>query len=224
MTYGELQLAYGKETVFSCVADVRDPCQVRECVERAEVTFHCIDILVNNAAVTKIRKIEELEDCDIDEVIDTNLKGYFYFARDVVKVMKRAGRGGIILIISSKNGLEGASEKSLYSATKAGEIVLARALARELGPLGIRVNTICPDAVLEGSKLWERGGDYSMATAARYGITEAEIPDYYRQRCALRANISPKDVADAALFLVSEKAAKITGAVLTVDGGVAFVR
>ena len=101
---------------------------------------------------------------------------------------------------------------------------MARSLARELGPMGIRVNTICPDAVLEGSKLWERGGQYSLATAKRYGIREDGIPEYYRQRCALKVNIKPEDVSDAALFLVSERASKITGAILTVDGGVAYVR
>ena len=101
---------------------------------------------------------------------------------------------------------------------------MARALARELGRFGIRVNSICPDAVHRGSKLWERGGDYSRATATRYGITEEQIPEYYRHRCSLQTNIQPEDVANAALFLTSESSRTTTGAVLTVDGGVAYVR
>jgi NAD(P)-dependent dehydrogenase (short-subunit alcohol dehydrogenase family) len=100
---------------------------------------------------------------------------------------------------------------------------MARALAQELGPFGIRVNAICPDAVLEGSALWE-DDNYRLGTAERYGITEEEIPDYYRERCALKTNVYPEDVANAAVFLLSEQAAKITGTILTVDGGVAFVR
>lgn len=100
----------------------------------------------------------------------------------------------------------------------------ADALARELGPFGIRVNTICPDAVHEGSKLWEKGGHYSVGTAKRYGITEDDIPEYYRQRCALKVNIHPKDIAHAALFLAGDQSEKITGTILTVDGGVAYVR
>jgi NAD(P)-dependent dehydrogenase (short-subunit alcohol dehydrogenase family) len=129
-----------------------------------------------------------------------------------------------MLIISSKNGLAGASDKSLYSSVKGGGITMARSLAQELGPFGIRVNVICPDAVHKGSKLWEPGGDYSVGTAKRYNITEAQIPDYYRRRCALKVNMEPEDIADAALFLCSRQSDKITGAVLTVDGGVAFVR
>lgn len=100
---------------------------------------------------------------------------------------------------------------------------MARALAKELGRFGIRVNSICPDAVLEGSGLWE-DDSYRLGTAKRYNIAEEEIPNYYKERCALKTNIDPGDVANAALFLVSDQSAKITGAILTVDGGVAFVR
>jgi NAD(P)-dependent dehydrogenase (short-subunit alcohol dehydrogenase family) len=167
--------------------------------------------------------VEALSDEDIDLIIDTNLKGYAKCAREAVRIMKAAGTKGSLLFISSKNGLVGASNKSLYCATKGGELAMARALAKELGRFGIRVNSICPDAVLEGSGLWE-DDDYRLGTAKRYNIAEEEIPEYYRQRCALKANIDPQDVADAALYLVSAKAAKVTGAILTVDGGVAFVR
>jgi NAD(P)-dependent dehydrogenase (short-subunit alcohol dehydrogenase family) len=93
----------------------------------------------------------------------------------------------------------------------------------ELGGFGIRVNAICPDAVLEGSGLWE-DDDYRLSTARRYNISEDDIPDFYRERCALKVNIKPEDVANAALFLLSGQSAKITGAILTVDGGVAYVR
>ena len=220
----KLKDMYGSANVLDIVADVRSPQQTRHCLALAVKQFGKIDILVNNAAVTRIRKIDEVLDGDIDEIIDTNLKGYFYYAREFVKLAKTNKTKGVILIISSKNGLEGASEKSLYSAVKGGEITMARALARELGPFGIRVNTICPDAVHKGSKLWERGGHYSVATAQRYNITEDQIPEYYRQRCALKVNIEPEDVANAALFLCSDRSSKISGAVLSVDGGVAYVR
>jgi NAD(P)-dependent dehydrogenase (short-subunit alcohol dehydrogenase family) len=85
------------------------------------------------------------------------------------------------------------------------------------------VNSICPDAVLEGSALWE-DDSYRLGTARRYNIPEEAIPDYYKERCALHVSIEPADVANAALFLLSSQAAKTTGAILTVDGGVAFVR
>lgn len=220
----KLKDTYGPDRILDIVADVRNSQQSKKSIEQVAGQFGKVDILVNNAAATRIHKIDETHDHDIDEIIDTNLKGYFYYAREFVKLAKKNNTKGAILIISSKNGLEGAAEKSLYSAVKGGEITMARALARELGPFGIRVNTICPDAVHKDSELWKHGGHYSLATAKRYNITEDQIPEYYRQRCALKVNIEPEDVANAALFLCSEQSAKITGAIVSVDGGVAYVR
>jgi NAD(P)-dependent dehydrogenase (short-subunit alcohol dehydrogenase family) len=219
----ELNATYGRGVALAVVADVRDSLQVERAFGRAWEQFGRLDILVNNAAVTQIKPVDALSDQDIDLVLDTNLKGYVRCAREAVRIMKQSGIQGSLLFISSKNGLVGASEKSLYSASKGGELALARALAQELGKFGIRVNTICPDAVLEGSGLWENG-DYRAGTARRYSISEDEIPNYYRSRSALKTNILPEDVANAAVFLVSDKASKITGAIITVDGGVAFVR
>jgi NAD(P)-dependent dehydrogenase (short-subunit alcohol dehydrogenase family) len=219
----ELVAKYGLGFVLPVVADAGDGQQVKRAFELALREFGRLDILVNNAAVTQIKPVDALSDEDIDIIIDTNLKGYVKCAREAVKIMKGAGTKGSLLFISSKNGLVGASNKSLYCASKGGELALARALARELGAFGIRVNTICPDAVLEGSSLWE-DDDYRLGTAKRYNIPEEEIPNYYKNRCALKTNIQPEDVANAALFLVSNQAAKITGAIITVDGGVAFVR
>jgi NAD(P)-dependent dehydrogenase (short-subunit alcohol dehydrogenase family) len=219
----ELAAQYGHGSVLPVVADVCDSQQVKQAFDLALREFGRLDILVNNAAVTQIKPVDALSDQDIDLIIDTNLKGYVKCAREAVRIMKQSRTNGSLLFISSKNGLVGASDKSLYCATKGGELTLARALAKELGVFGIRVNTICPDAVLEGSSLWEND-DYRLGTAKRYNIPEEEIPDYYKSRSALKTNIEPQDVANAALFLVSNQAAKITGAVITVDGGVAFVR
>jgi NAD(P)-dependent dehydrogenase (short-subunit alcohol dehydrogenase family) len=219
----ELVAGFGPDRLLTILADVCDSGQVRRAFERTLEQFGRLDILVNNAAVTQIKPVDELTDLDIDQIVDTNLKGYIKCAREAAGIMKRSGTRGSLLFISSKNGLHGASNKSLYSATKGGELALARALAQELGSFGIRVNSICPDAVLEGSALWEEG-TYRAGTAQRYNISEAEIPEYYKQRCALKTNIEPVDVANAALFLLSSASSKITGTILSVDGGVAFVR
>ena len=219
----ELVEKYGPGWTLPLVADVCDSQDVKRSFAQTLKEYGRLDILVNNAAVTQIRAVDLVTDDDIDSIIDTNLKGYVKCAREAVRIMKESGTEGSLLFISSKNGLAGASNKSLYCATKGGELAMARALAQELGPFGIRVNSICPDAVLEGSALWE-DDNYRLGTAERYGITEEEIPDYYRERCALKTNVYPEDVANAAVFLLSEQAAKITGTILTVDGGVAFVR
>ena len=219
----ELEGIYGGENVLALEADVRDSPSVQRAFEAALEKFGRLDILVNNAAATQIMAVDEVADEDIDRIVDTNLKGYIKCAREAVAIMKRMAIRGVLLFVSSKNGLEGASEKSLYCATKGGELTLARALARELGPSGIRVNSVCPDAVLKGSALWE-DRDYWEGTCRRYNITREQIPDHYAQRCALKTTIDPEDVAEAALFLASDRSAKITGAILSVDGGVAYVR
>ena len=219
----ELVGQFGPGRVLAVLADVCDSGQVRNAFDLTLTEFGRLDILVNNAAATQIKAVDDLTDEDIDRIVDTNLKGYIKCAREAAGIMKRAGIRGAMLFVSSKNGLQGAANKSLYCATKGGELTLARALALELGAFGIRVNSICPDAVLEGSALWE-DDSYRLGTARRYNISEEEIPEYYRQRCALKTNIEPADVANAALFLLSSGAAKITGAILSVDGGVAFVR
>lgn len=219
----ELAAESGPGRVLTCTADVTDSTQVRRAFERTLEEFGRLDILVNNAAATQIKAVDALTDSDIDLIVDTNLKGYIKCAREAARILKEAGAGGAMLFVSSKNGLHGAANKSLYCATKGGELALARALALELGEFGIRVNSICPDAVLQGSALWE-DDNYRLGTARRYHISEEEIPEYYRQRSALKTNIDPVDVANAALFLLSANAAKITGAILSVDGGVAFVR
>lgn len=215
---------HGADRVLACQVDVRDTAQINAGFDAVLEKYGAVDVLVNNAAVTGIKSVDAITDQELDSIIDIDLKGYIKCARRAVVEMKRSGKGGSILMISSKNGLEGASDKCLYSAAKGGILTLARALAKELGPFGIRVNSICPDAVLEGSYIWREGGDYRQDTAKRYGLSSDAIPNYYVQRCALKRRIQPEDIAAGASFLVSEQALAITGMILPIDGGVAFVR
>jgi NAD(P)-dependent dehydrogenase (short-subunit alcohol dehydrogenase family) len=220
----QLANQYGEDYIFSCCVDVGSTKEIEQGFDRIMETFGSVDILVNNAAVTGINTVDSITDEEIDSIIDIDLKGYIRCTRRAVAEMKKAKRGGSILMVSSKNGLEGASEKCLYSAAKGGILTMARALAKELGPFDIRVNSICPDAVLEGSYIWREGGDYRKGTCKRYGITSEQIPEHYRQRCVLKRTITSEDIAAAAVFLTSDKARAITGVILPVDGGVAFVR
>ena len=109
-----------------------------------------------------------------------------------------------------------------YSTAKAAEVILAL-LAAEGGPFGIRVNSVLPDAVLQGSEIWIRVGE---KRAAAYGISPDELEEHYRKRTTLMVNVYPEDVAEAIAFLASSKSAKTTGCMITVDGGVpaAFTR
>lgn len=123
-----------------------------------------------------------------------------------------------------QNSVYAGKNASAYSAAKALEAHLARCIAAEGGELGIRVNTVLPDAILQGSAIWN--SSWREERAAAYGIEPDQLEEYYRQRTTLRVNIYPRDIAEGIAFFASARAEKTTGCMLTVDGGVpaAFTR
>jgi NAD(P)-dependent dehydrogenase (short-subunit alcohol dehydrogenase family) len=123
------------------------------------------------------------------------------------------------VFVASKNGLVGGRNASAYSSAKALEVHLARCLAEEGGDAGIRVNTVNPDAVLQGSGIWN--SEWRDARARTYGIAPSELEEHYRARTTLKVNVLPDDVAEAVLFFASSRSMKSTGNILNVDGGVA---
>ena len=134
--------------------------------------------------------------------------------------MKRQGTGGSIVFIASKNALVAGRNAAAYSSAKAAELHLARCLAEEGGPDGIRVNTVNPDAVLSGSRIWD--SSWREERAAAYGIAPDELEEHYRARTTLGVNIEPDDIAAAVLHFASDaRSGKSTGNILNVDGGVA---
>ena len=114
--------------------------------------------------------------------------------------MKQQARGGSIIFIGSKNSVVAGKNASAYSAAKAAELHLARCLAEEGGASGIRVNTVLPDAVLQGSNIWNSA--WKEARAKNYGIKAEELDEYYRSRTTLKVNIYPEDIAEAVLVLL----------------------
>ena len=131
------------------------------------------------------------------------------------------GTGGSIVFVGSKNALAPGKGAAAYSAAKAAELHLARCLAEELGGHGIRVNTVNPDAVLEGSRIWDSSWREERARA--YGIEPDELESFYRERTTLKVNVLPADIAAAILFFASPaRSGKSTGNILNVDGGVAL--
>jgi NAD(P)-dependent dehydrogenase (short-subunit alcohol dehydrogenase family) len=120
--------------------------------------------------------------------------------------------------VATKNVMSPGKDFSAYSAAKAAEAQLAKVLALEAGPRGIRSNIVNPDAVFRESKLWS--ADVREKRARAQGIGVEELEDFYRKRNLLARPILPDDVAEAVLFLASDRSAKTTGCTLTVDGGV----
>ena len=130
--------------------------------------------------------------------------------------------GGSIVNLSSKSGLQASKDNTPYSVTKAGELHMTRGWAMELGEYGIRVNSVCPGNVFEGSKIWNP--QYIKTCAKKYGIKPEEVIPFYVNRTILKREIKGQDIADAVVFLCSDKSATITGQALVADAGQAMVR
>jgi len=139
-------------------------------------------------------------------------------------MMKSQRLGGSIVFVASKNALAASSGAAAYSTAKAAELHLARSMALELAPDKIRVNTVNPDAVLQGSHIWS--GSWRAERARAYGIDPSELEKFYRERSLLKENVTPEDVAEAVHFFASDRSAKSTGNILNVDAGnaTAFTR
>ena len=145
------------------------------------------------------RRLKKPRCSDWQRQIDILLTGYFLVAREAFKVMKAQGIGGTMVFVGSKNSLAAGKGASAYSAAKAGEVHLARCLAEEGGALGIRVNSVLPDAVIQGSSIWD--SQWKEARAAQYGIAVDDLNDFYRKRNTLKVEILPEDLAEAIAFL-----------------------
>jgi rhamnulose-1-phosphate aldolase/alcohol dehydrogenase len=181
--------------------------------------FGGVDIVVSNAGVASSAALEDTSLAEWDRNHDILVKGYFLVSREAFRILKRQDGGGSIVFVASKNALVAGKNAAAYSSAKAAELHLARCLAEEGGASGIRVNTVNPDAVLQGSRIW--GSSWREERAAAYGIAPDELEEHYRKRTTLGVNIFPEDIAQAVLHFASPaRSGKSTGNVLNVDGGV----
>lgn len=181
-----------------------------------------LDILVNAAGVAPAYSLLDLPADKWRFALEVNLTGYFLMAQTAARIMTAQGIGGSIINISSKSGLDPSKNNTPYNATKAGEIHMARGWALELGPHNIRVNSVCPGNVFEGSKIWNP--DYIKVCAKKYGIKPEEVIPYYVSKTALNLEIKGQDIADSVVFLASDQARRITGQTLVTDAGQVYVR
>jgi len=187
-------------------------------MRRAVLEYGGLDVLVASAGLATSASITEttLEDWELNYAVLA--RGYFLAAREAFRVLLEQGRGGSVVFVGSKNALVAGANAAAYSSAKAASLHLARCLAEEGGPHGIRVNTVNPDAVIQDSGIWS--SDWKAERASTYGVSEDELQSFYRERTKLGVSVYPEDVAEAVAFLAGPRSAKSTGNVINVDGGV----
>ncbi len=220
----ELGKRFGKDNVRGVIANVTSEAQTIEAFRKTLVEYGGLDILVSNAGISSAAPFEDTTLEVWDRNISILATGYFLVSREAYRILKKQKLGGSIVFIASKNGLAASAGASAYGAAKAAEIHLARCLALEGAPFGIRVNTINPDAVLRGSKIWQ--GEWRSQRAQSNRIGEDDLEEFYRKRSLLQRSVFPEDIAEAAYFLASDLSAKSTGNIINVDAGnaVSFTR
>ncbi|MFC5451857.1 bifunctional aldolase/short-chain dehydrogenase [Paenibacillus aestuarii] len=220
----ELNEQHGDHRAFAVKIDVTKEEEVEAAFRETILAYGGVDIIVNNAGLATSSPFDETSLKEWNLNMNVLSTGYFLVAREAFKIMKKQKVGGSMVFVGSKNSVYAGKNASAYSTAKAAEIHLARCIAAEGGEYGIRVNSVLPDAVLQGSAIWNSG--WRNERAAAYGIEPDQLEEYYRKRTTLLVNIFPKDIAEAIVYFASSKADKTTGCMITVDGGVpaAFTR
>ncbi|MBR6905885.1 MAG: 3-oxoacyl-[Selenomonadaceae bacterium] len=196
----EIEAAGGEALLVQ--ANVADAAAVEEMVAKVVEAFGGIDVLVNNAGITRDGLLVRMKDEDFDAVLDTNLKGVFYCTKVVSKLMMKK-RSGRIVNMTSVVGVNGNAGQTNYAAAKAGVIGFSKSAAKEFASRGITVNMVAPGFI-----------DTDMTSVLSDKAKEAALAGIPLQRMG-----TPENVADAVAFLVSDQAAYITGQVIHVDGG-----
>ena len=219
-----LMATHGAGRALPVGVNVTHEAEVSAAFTATVLAYGGVDIVVSNAGIASSAPIEETTLAEWERNIGVLATGYFLVSRAAFRVWKAQGTGGALVFVASKNALASGKNAAAYSAAKAAELHLARCLADEGGAFGIRVNSVCPDAVLQGSTIWS--GSWRAERARAYGIPEDQLEAHYRNRTVLKVSVLPEDIAEAVAFFAGPRAAKTTGGVLTVDGGVsaAYVR
>jgi rhamnulose-1-phosphate aldolase/alcohol dehydrogenase len=213
----EVIAACGAGRALGVAMDVASEASVRAAFELAVLQYGGVDIVVSNAGIAHSAPIDQLQLADWERSFAVNATGHFLVAREGLRVMKEQGTGGAFVFVATKNVMSPGKDFGAYSASKAAEAQLAKVLALEGGPLGVRANIVNPDAVFRDSRLWS--DEVRRERARAQGIAVDDLEDYYRKRNILARPILPEDVAEAVLFLASDRSAKTTGCTITVDGG-----
>ena len=188
--------------VVAYASNAADFAQTEEVVNKIIEDFQSIDILVNNAGITKDGLMLRMSEAQWDAVINVNLKSAFNFIHASLPQMMKQRKGSIINM-ASVVGVHGNAGQANYASSKAGLIALAKSVAQEMGPKGIRANAIAPGFI---------------ETAMTAALPE-KVREEWKKRIPLRRGGTPEDIAEVATFLASDMSSYVTGQVIQIDGG-----
>jgi rhamnulose-1-phosphate aldolase/alcohol dehydrogenase len=217
-TAKDIVTAVGGGRALGLSMDVTSEASIRAAFEATILAYGGLDVLVSNAGTAHSAPVAAMALADWERSFAVNATGHFLVAREAMRLLTLQGLGGALVFVATKNVMAPGKDFAAYSAAKAAEAQLAKVLALEGAPHGIRSNIVNPDAVFQDSRLWSE--DVRRQRAAAQGIRVEDLEDFYRRRNLLGVRILPEDVAEAVLFLASDRSAKTTGCTLTVDGGV----
>ena len=219
----EATLQYGTDQAIGFCCDVTKAESLEDAIQKTCLQFGGLDIVVHSAGLAISKPLAETTELDWDLLQNVLVKGQFLLSKQTARIMRIQGLGGSIVNIASKNGLVSGPNNAGYGTAKAAQMHLSRLLAAELATDKIRVNTVNPDGVIVGSKIWE--GEWARGRAKAYGISVEELPAFYAKRNLLNQIIMPEDIANG-VFAFLALLDKSTGNTINVDGGMsnAFVR
>jgi rhamnulose-1-phosphate aldolase/alcohol dehydrogenase len=208
----------GLDRAIGVAVDVTDSAAVGAAVEDAVLAFGGIDLIVNNAGITRAGSVADtsLEDWDLQYQVMP--RGSFVVAKAVEPVLRAQELGGDIIVIASKNAVFAGPNNIAYSSAKAAQAHMVRLLAAELGDIHIRVNGVNPDGVVRGSGIFSHG--WGASRAKTYGVAEEDLGKYYAQRTVLKEEVLPEHVASAVVVLTGDAFPVTTGLIVPVDSGV----
>jgi NAD(P)-dependent dehydrogenase (short-subunit alcohol dehydrogenase family) len=194
--------------VTGLACDVSDEADVAGMVAAADAALGGIDVLASNAGIARRDPFLQIAVADWDRILAVNLRGMFLVAQAVAMLMVQRGSGGVIINMSSTNGIAGEEDYAHYNASKGGVLLLTKTMAAELGRYGIRVNALCPGYIRT-----------PLNSAIAAGLGESFESDYARDRIPLGRAGQPEEVAAAYAFLASDDASFVHGTGLVIDGG-----
>jgi NAD(P)-dependent dehydrogenase (short-subunit alcohol dehydrogenase family) len=213
-----LRETYG-ERVLAVSMDVTSPDSVAQGYAAVSRTWGGVDLVVSNAGLAHVSSLADMSLETFRNVERVNVEGTLLMLSEAARHFQRQGTGGDIVLISTKNVTAPGARFGAYSATKAAAHQLGRIASLELAEMGVRVNMVSPDAVFSHgtrkSSLWEEVGAHR---ARSLGLSPAELEDYYRKRCLLKAVVTANHVGKAVVFFATRQT-PTTGAILPVDGG-----